>query len=484
MKKLSINFLLTSFWLLALTVSIDHAQPPDTLWTRTFGGSSFEEGQSVRQTTDGGYVIAGSTFSYGMGSEDVFLIKTDSMGYRQWAHTFGGDSADEGWSVQQTRDGGYIITGLTRSHIAHHTDCLLIKTNVIGELQWYRTFGGTDSDAGLSVQQCIDGGYIITGYSDWYGPNDGDILLIKTDSSGHQQWNRIFGGRETDVGWGVQQTTDGGYIIVGKTQSYGAGNNKVWLIKTDSTGHQQWNRIFGGHRADFGSGVQQTADGGYIIIGTAYCVLGDDVQLIKTDSLGNRQWERTYGVDGEEDWGASVQQTTDGGYIIAGTSLGLAILLIKTDCTGTKLWSRTFGGSNFDYGRSVRQTTDGGYIIAGTTGSYGAGGTDVWLIRVAAEASSVIDPSQHQPSEFAFFPPYPNPFNATTTLNFSLPRTSDVSMIIYNVEGRKVTVAGNGFYPAGLNRVVFDASDLSSGIYFIQLKTQDFTQTQKMVVLK
>jgi len=484
MKKLSINFMLTSFWLLALTVSINHAQPPDTLWTRTFGGSSFEEGCSVRQTTDGGYVVTGSTYSYGAGSYDVFLLKTDSMGYRQWARTFGRNYVDEGWSVQQTTDGGYIIAGQTHYNDLHYADCLLIKTNAIGELQWYRTLGGIGCDAALNVQQCTDGGYIITGYSDWYGACDGDVLLIKTDSTGNQQWYRTFGGRDCDIGWGVQQTTDGGYIIVGKTQSYGAGNNKVWLIKTDSTGHQQWNRIFGGHRTDYGSGVQQTTDGGYVIIGTAYCILGDDVELIKTDSLGNRQWERTYGVDGEEDWGASVQQTTDGGYIIAGTSLGYTVLLIKTDCTGTKLWSRTFGGSNCDYGRSVRQTTDGGYIIAGTTGSYGAGGTDVWLIRIAAEALPVVDRDHCQPSEFAFLPPYPNPFNPTTNFTFSLPRTSMVSLIIYNIEGKKVGVVTSGQYVAGLHRIVFNGSDLYSGVYFVQLKTQGFSQTQKMVVLK
>jgi len=160
------------------------------------------------------------------------------------------------------------------------------------------------------------------------------------------------------------------------------------------------------------------------------------------------------------------------------------VWLIKTDSTGNQQWDRTFVGSNYDYGNSVQQTTDGGYIIAGWTYSYGAGNGDVWLIRLGAEASVVLDRGHHNPSEFALLPPYPNPFNPVTTFTFSLPRTSQISLTIYTIEGRKAAVVAAGQYPQGLHRIGFDARQLSSGVYFVRLLAPGFVQTQKMVVVK
>jgi M6 family metalloprotease-like protein len=460
---------------------------PDTLWTKTFGGIFTDCGCSAQQTIDGGFIIAGWTYSYGAGDTDAWLIKTDGGGNQEWNRTFGARNFDYSYSVKQTTDWGYIIAGNTNSYGAGGFDVWLIKTDSTGNQQWSQTFGGNSEDYGYSVQQTTDAGYIITGYTSSYGAGAGDVWLIKTDSMGCQQWNRTFGGSSTDVGHSVQQTTDGGYVIAGVTESFGAGSADVWLIKTDSTGNEQWDRTFGGSGQDHGECVQQTTDGGYAIVGYTYSY-GEgsrDVWLIKTDTTGNQEWNRTFGGSGI-DCGNSIQQTCDGGYIITGytNSFGVGgydVWLIKTNDTGNELWNRTLGGVDRDYSTSVRQTNDGGYIIAA---SYGVFYSDVWLIRLEAETSAVLDRGYHYPSEFTLYPPYPNPFNPTTTFTFSLPRTSNISLIIYNIEGRKAAVVAKGFYPAGLHRVVFDASDLSSGVYFVQLKTKDFSQTQKMVVLK
>ena len=352
----------------------------------TFGGDSLDMGYSVQQTTDGGYITTGSTNSYGNGDSDVYLIKTDGSGDSIWTKIFGGENQDYCNSVQQTTDGGYIITGRTESYGAGNKDVYLIKTDGNGDSLWTKTFGGTSFDNGISVQQTNDGGYIILGGTESYGAGNRDIYLIKTDGNGDSLWTKTFGGASQDFGNSVQQTNDGGYIVTGVTESYGAGNKDAYLIKTDASGDSLWTKTFGGSKFDLGNSVQQTNDGGYIVTGrTASFGAGSlDVYLIKTDGNGDSLWTKTFGGS-SFDLGFSVQQTTDGGYIIIGgtDSYGNGdrdFYLIKTDVNGDLIWTKTFGGIFRDVGSSVQQTTDGGFIITGYTSS-GNGDRDLLLIK-------------------------------------------------------------------------------------------------------
>jgi hypothetical protein len=377
--------------LLASLISVNcgtPATPPATAWTKTFGGADYDYGMSVRQTSDGGYIITGYTASYGAGDYDVWLIKADSSGNMAWNKTFGGSDVDYGQSVQQTSDGGYVVAGYTASYGAG--DVWLIKTDPSGNMAWNKTFGGSHGGRGYSVQQTSDGGYIIVGSTELYGTGDYDIWLIKTDPSGNMAWNKTFDCSYYDCGRSVQQTSDGGYVVAGYAQSYGAGLSDVWLIKTDSSVTMAWNKTYGSSDYDYAFTVQQTLDGGYIIAGqTASHVARDlDIWLIKTDSSGTMAWNKTFGSS-DFDIGNSVQQTLDGGYIIAGYTNsygagGSDVWLIKADSSGDETWNKTFGGLGGDLGYSVQQTSDGGYIIAGSTTSYGAGHSDVWLIKVSA----------------------------------------------------------------------------------------------------
>ncbi len=389
--------------IIVLLMCVTFAWTDSTTFMKTFGGTDYDKGSSVQQTTDGGYIIVGSTGSY-FGTTDVYLIKTDSEGNETWANSFGGTDYDEGSSVQQTTDGGYIIVGSTLSYQAADEiipepdyDVYLIKTDPTGNEIWSKPFGGTNNDKGSSVQQTTDGGYIIVGRTRSYDiAGNGGVYLIKTDSEGNETWANSFGGTEiSDEGSSVQQTTDGGYIIVGSTGLNGNGmfDSDVYLIKTDPKGNEIWTKTFGGTDYVSGLSIQQTTDGGYIIVGGTWSfgVGSNDVYLIKTDSEGNETWSKTFGGTGI-DLGRCVQQTTDGGYIIVGRteSFGAGysnIYLIKTDSKGNEIWSKTFGVTDYAYGNSVQQTTDGGYIIVGRTILFGAGYFDVYLIKTDSEGN-------------------------------------------------------------------------------------------------
>lgn len=377
---------------------------PKTEWSKTFGGEDDDEGYSVEQTTDGGYIIVGETHSYSSGEDDVWLIKTDTNGNELWNRTFGGESYDVGHSVQQTTDGGYIIAGGTFSYASGNQDVWLIKTNVEGKEIWNKTYGGVSYEWGNSIQQTSDGGYIVVGVTNSFGFGNGDVWLIKTNADGIEQWNKTFGGKNWDAGHSVQKTRDGGYIIAGDTQSFGSGYDDVWLIKTDATGVEQWNKTYGGVGYDCGWSVQQTNNGGLVIVGEtqAYGNSEGDAWLIKTNADGVEQWNKTYGGQ-YRDEGYSVQLANDDGYVIGGVTnfydtVGRDIWLIKINANGIEQWNMTFGSTDkYDIGYFAKQTSDGKYIIVGSTRSYGAGEKDICLIKVTAPNYSAETNSKGTP---------------------------------------------------------------------------------------
>ena len=307
----------------------------NTLWTRTYGGSYWDEGYSVIQTTDGGYIIA---CLLGSPSCDIVLMKTNSSGDTLWTRNYGRCSIDFRPSVAQTNDGGYIIAGHTSSYTTG--SFYIVKTDSFGDTLWTRAWGGHYFASANSVEQTLDDGFIIVGSITPFGTSHTKVYLVKTDSSGDTLWSRTFGGTESDAGYSLAQTTDGGFVITGYTESFGTDSSNIYIIRTDSLGDTLWTRVYGGSGKEYSFSVAQTADGGFIIGGwtSSYGAGYYDIFLVKTDPSGDTMWTRTYGGS-YDDRGYSVRQTSDGGFIIAGrtNSFGAGlydIYLIKTDSLG------------------------------------------------------------------------------------------------------------------------------------------------------
>jgi hypothetical protein len=471
-------------------------QAPDTAWARTYGGNNGDYGYSVQQTSDGGYIVAGYTLSYGAGGDDVYLMKTNSSGDTLWTSTFGDEYSDVGQSVQQTADDGYILTGATNSYDPEWGayDIYLLKSDADGNEDWHKVIRydqdlpGTEEWAN-SVKTTSDGGYVLAGEINDYDPDKwNEALLIKTDANGNVLWKKLFGGSGRDGAKSVQQTTDGGYIIAGFTGSFGVELRDVYLIKTDAGGNQVWSKTFGGSGYDGATSVCQTFDGGYIIAGYLNSL---DIYLIKTDANGNEVWSKTFGGE-QVDIAHSVQQTSDGGYIIAGFTESYAeggedVYLIKTDSDGNEVWSKTFGGPDDDCGYLVQQTSDGGYIIAGYKGSYGATKDDVYLIKVKPDGSGIDE--EITAGSFSLSPAGPNPFTTKTSFIYELPGETDVNISVYNLFGQKVRDLYSGRQYSGVHFVDWDGmgdsgEKLSSGIYFLRVETEEREASTKVMFVR
>jgi hypothetical protein len=593
-----------------LLVATTAADPGDTLWTRAYGGSSYEEAYSVQQTADGGYIVAGRTESFGAGDDDVWLLRTDPNGDTLWARTYGSGDSDQGRSVQQTTDGGYIVAGFIEDANLV-ANLYLVKTDADGDTLWTWRYEGDDYAYIYSVQQTTDGGYVLAGKT---GPllQDYDAWLVKTDALGDTMWTRRYGGGDHQEAYAVRQTADGGYIVTGETGT--CPDFDVYLWKTDAGGETVWTRTYGGSDYDRGYSVRQTTDGGYIIVGTteSFGAGYQDVYLVRTDADGDSLWTRVYGHS-QEDYAYSVQQTADHGYVVAGyTQSGrdLNVWLLRIDVDGDTLWTRTYGGTGVESGYSVQQSTDGGYVIAGYTNSFGAGYNDVYLLKVAGDEvqpeitieivpdqppvtvpqggtfgytgtvtnntedpqttdiwimaagplegvygpfkefydlplnpgqsrsahfnqrvrnlapvgfynyiaycgdypSTVMDSSLFQievvegiesgqggwvltgsflegdladiPLESALLSNYPNPFNATTVISYELPTACHVKLEVYNISGQKIATLVDSKQHSGYRSVTWDASEVSSGVYFYKLSAGDYSEIKRMMLVK
>jgi len=399
---------------ITIDIIVQQSAPPVMRWDKTFGGAGVDRVYSLEYTSDGGFILAGSSGFY-LGEArwdmDARLVKTDANGNVQWQKTIRGNEFNEARCAMQTSDGGYIIAGITKPYYgADAYDFWLVKTDAEGTEQWNKTFerGTFSDDLVKSVLETSDGGYLIAASTRPCRRSDcpDDVWLVKTDAEGTEQWNWTFGGDNNGRLYSIQQTFDGSYILGGDTRSTRTDSYDFWLVKTDQNGVELWNRTFGGNDDDMAYSVQQTLDGGYILAGVTGLTYSYDCYLVKTDPEGVELWNRTFGHD-EDNIPYSILQTPDGGYIIAGKTgwVGAGyysdMWLVSTDPDGYVQWEMTFGGTGHDdVARSVLLAPDGGLVVAGEKDTFSDQGTDFWLIKlggIPAEPEGGDAPTDGEP---------------------------------------------------------------------------------------
>ena len=386
----SSSFLKTTFIVLLLfhvTVVFAATTGGDLVWDATFGEVTDDRAYSGIELSDGNFLMTGYTATTGLGRfNDVYLIKSNSDGVVIWKQTYGGGNNDYGRAVIEASSGGYVITGYTESFGAGSADVYLIKTDTEGVVVWENTFGGVSWDRGYDVIETSDGGYLVTGQTGSFGAGNSDVYLIKTDSEGTAEWTKTFGGAESENGWSVIELSSGGYLIAGQADPF---PGDVYLVKTDQNGEPVWERTYGGAGYDWGYSVIETSAGSYLITGLTTGTENWDAFLINTDQNGDIIWQNTYGGI-ESVVGLSVIELEAGGFLIAGNSdtyespTGSDVYLGQTDTAGNLIWSDTFGGSADDYAYSVSELESGGYLVTGYTDSYGAGSYDFYLIKTTS----------------------------------------------------------------------------------------------------
>jgi hypothetical protein len=492
------------------------AQAPSIVWEKSLGGISSDQAFSIQQTSEGGYIVAGISTSFTSGSmsdwSDCLVVKLSSTGAITWQKTFGGKSPDSGNSIRQTSDGGYIVAGSSASNDGDVTgnhgsrDLWIVKLNNIGVITWQKSLGGTGSDSSPSLELTSDGGFIVAGRS---SSNNGDVSgnhgesdywVVKLDSLGVITWQKSLGGSSIELVNFIEQTSDGGYIVAGSSESNDGdvtGNHEnfdMWIVKLDSSGAMTWQKSLGGTGIDRAYSVRQTSNNEFIVVGSTESNDGDvtgnhggrDAWLVKLNSIGSILWQKSIGGIGTDQI-YSIQQSSDDGYIVTGYSSSSDgdmtnnngagdMWVAKIDNTGTITWQKSYGGTGPDFGSFITETTDGGCIIAGQSNSRNGdvtgnhGDSDMWIVKL----STLVEINETE--NLLKYRMFPNPTNGKISIDLGV-KFNNIKAILTNDLGQ-IVLAKNY---TSTNFVNIDI-DATSGIYFLQLETTDgVTRTLKIL---
>lgn len=461
----------------------------DMIWERTYGGSRNDGAFAVIQSNDGGIVMAGFSSSFGVNFvEDVYLIKTDASGNAIWNRTIGGNLQEIATDIKQTSDGGYILSGYEQ--VSNVNDPFLIKTDSLGNVVWKRSYdnGLNLDDRAHSVIQTTDGGYVFAGQTrilDQFPHYD--MYVVRTDATGNVIWSRLYGYTTygNDVAMSVDQLNDGSFVIGGFTQS------SIWssyVLRVNTTGDVLWTRSRPDDYQSECYSVIRTRDGNIALTGTSVSFVTDtDFLIEKLDINGNLLWEKIYGGENAES-GQSIKELASGGFVVSGmaaqqsTSWNMNVLQLSN--SGDTVWSRQFGGSSDDRGYAVEILNDGNILSAGWVYSFGAGGGDVYLLKLSLQNVSAVNSISGVMPSFKLHQNFPNPFNPATKIMYELTARELVTLRIYNVLGEEVGEIVNEYKSPGVFEIDFDGSSLPGGVYFYRMEAGKNSMTRNMILIK
>jgi hypothetical protein len=459
---------------ITLIIFFIHANGQIT-FEKTYGGFKDEYSHSVRQTDDGGYILCGFTSTQSSGSKDVYVVKTDAYGNVEWDRTYGGPGADHGYCITKTNDGGYIICAESTSF--GNRSAYLIRIDSTGDTLWTNHYPGNN----YSLARCVletDNGFIVCGSTGYTGVTE-DVFLFKTDEYGNLQWSRTYGGLGNDWSYAMSHTSDGGYIICGGTNSFGANNSDIYIIKTNSSGDTTWTRSIGGIGYSAGYSVVQTTSGNFILgaTTTVFGAVGYDILIVKLDGNGEIIWTSTIDYLANEH-GGHISLTSDNCIIGSGRTssptMKSDIVVFKMDMNGEALWLNTYGGDEHEVSYGVLETSDLGFIITGYTTSYGAGAADMYLIKTDPDGllTSVYEP-ELQVNDFMI---YPNP----CVNYFHLKGFEEITELeIIDFLGRSQPFRLSSSDKGG---IMVDVSNMQKGSYVARI-THSETTTNKIVIV-
>ncbi|RPJ45453.1 MAG: hypothetical protein EHM19_05380 [Candidatus Latescibacterota bacterium] len=462
----------------ALVAALPAGAELDTAWTRTFGGTSNDGFRALAMTDDGGYLLAGYTYSLGSGDVDMWAVRTDGDGTTIWERTFGGAGRDYAFGACATTDGGFAIVGYTTSRGAGGSDVFLVRIDGAGDTLWTRTYGGSAADDGRSVCEAPDGSLIVAGQTESYGAGQADFYILRVDTAGDTIWTRTHGDSLLDFARGICMTPDGNVGVAGSIL-YNSGNLDLYLAEWDMNGDVVWSILFadtGPINFEWATSVHADPDSGLVILGYRGLEGTDvsDICIGKASDTGQSVFWRRY-ADDYYVYGDAFCPTYDGGYLICGADKSVAtqrndLLLIKRMPGSGWVDEQTLGGPGSDWASAIAETRPGVYVVAGHTDSYGAGGLDGWLVLF--RDPEVFVPSGGPDGRLHLSPPAPSPASSSLCFSVTLPEAGFVDVRVVNVAGRLVRTLSAGETIVGTRRYEWDGRDergeeVPSGVYFV-----------------
>ncbi|MBU0487920.1 MAG: T9SS type A sorting domain-containing protein [Bacteroidetes bacterium] len=435
---------------------------------KAFGGGLWDEGHAVCQMSDNGYLIAGTTSSFGNGNTDMVLYRLDSLGKALWIKSYGTTLNESAYGLIETRNKDFVFAGFTNGAGAGGYDFYIVRVDSLGDTLWTRTIGGADWDFAYSLAETPDSGIVVAGESYSFSSGNSDMFVVKLSASGDSLWSKHYGGSGYECAYSIVADLDSNLLLAGSTTSFGAGNEDVYLVKLKPDGDSLWTKTYGGEADDLANSCITYSGGGYAIAGITGSFGGgmNDYWLLRTNESGDTLFTKTYGsYDNEEAY--TVCETFEGGFVIAGSTNGpgyFDIYFFKSWSDGNWYYATSHGGIKEENAYCVKPTTDGGYIVVGVTNSFGSGFTDIYVIKTDQDGfTGPFNDVEELPVVLGDFAVFPNPCSDYLRIKgiaegglLNVRIFSVAGVLVYETNGQK-------------SEAILDMSLIASGIYFIEI---------------